>query len=53
MQFVYFWLAGEKHINLRTSLPSKETLRLVQSSFSPEYLMNAMFGEAWAVEVVM
>jgi len=33
--------------------PLKQALLLVQSSFAKRYLMNAIFVNAWAVEVVM
>jgi len=35
------------------ALSAKTSLAVVQSSFAKRYLMNAMFGWAWAVAVVM
>jgi hypothetical protein len=45
--FISGWL--EKVRQLGTSLPQKQTLRLVLQSIAVVYLMKAMLGFAWAV----
>jgi hypothetical protein len=43
---------GQK-VSLLRSFSPVLSLQLVQSSFAKSYLMTAMFGNAWAVNVVM